>query len=138
MRKCARARIPNHPPANSPNPTYASAVDQLALIPEAKRSDSVRSMEKMTMQAAWMHDMGSDRHLKLSARLGELEDALATSESKLGEAMAHWMAGAAAFGLFEVEPDRSKRQPPSAQQAKEGFDMAVVQCYPGHAWTRSC
>ena len=81
------------------------------------------------MQAAWKHDMGSDRQLKLSARLGELEtDAPATFESKLGEALAHYMAGCAACGLFEVEPDRAKRQPPSAQQAKEAFDLALVQC----------
>ena len=80
------------------------------------------------MQAAWRHDMGSDRQLKLSARLGELEtDAPATFESKLGEGMAHWVAGCAACGVFEVEPDRAKRQPPSAQQAKEAFDLALVQ-----------
>ena len=42
--------------------------------------------------------------------------------------MAHYVAGCAACGQFEVEPDRAKRQPPSAQQAKEAFDLVVVQC----------
>ena len=104
-------------------------VDQLALVPEAERSDSVRSMEMITMQAAIKHGIGSDRHLKVSSRLGELDkNAPATFESKAGEAFAHFMNGVLTTGAKaeEEKPDRTKLQTPSVQQAKEGFDSAVV------------
>ena len=104
--------------------------EQLALVSEAQRSDSVRSMEMTTLQAAFVYDVGSDRHLNLSVRLGELEkDAPATFDSKCGEGMAHMMNGFFATGMavHKEKPDRTQVQPPSVQQAKEGFDLCVVQ-----------
>ena len=83
-----------------------------------------------TLQAAFFHDVGSDRHLNLSVRLGELEkDAPATFDSKCGESMAHMMNGFFATGMavHKEKPDRTQVQPPSVQQAKEGFDLCVVQ-----------
>ena len=82
------------------------------------------------MNAAWMHDVGSARHLKLSARMGELnKGAPATFDSKVGEVLAHWMNGLSLSGVkvHQEKPDRTKLQTPSVQQAKEGFELAVVQ-----------
>ena len=91
----------------------------------------MRSMAKMTMNAAWSHDMGSNRHLKLCARMGELEkDAPATFDSKVGEGLAQFMIGLSSSGakFQEEKPDRTKLRTPSVQQANEGFEVAVVQC----------
>ena len=124
-----RGLMHSHPPIHPLTHLHESTVDQLALVPEAERSDSVRSMEMITMQAAIKHGIGSDRHLKVSSRLGELDkNAPATFESKAGEAFAHFMNGVLTTGAKaeEEKPDRTKLQTPSVQQAKEGFDSAVV------------
>ena len=95
------------------------------------RSNSVRSMEMMTMNAAWIHDVGSARQLKLSKRMGELDkDAQATFDSKLGEGLTHWMDGLFISGVKveEEKPDCTKLKTPSVHQAKEGFSLAVVKC----------
>ena len=79
------------------------------------------------MNAAWMHDVGSARQLKLSARMGELnKGAPATFDSKIGEALAHFMNGLSA-SIAKVHQEKPNLQTPSVQQAKEGFDLAVVQ-----------
>ena len=89
----------------------------------------MQSMERMMIQAAYLHDLGSTRHRNLKVRLDELEKNVpATFESKLGENLAHFMSGLAASGaaiVHEEKPDRTIVQPPSVQQAEEAFDFIV-------------
>ena len=61
------------------NSLVYQAAELLESAPEAQRGEeTVQAFERRVLDAAWLRDMGSDRHLKLCERRAEMGDGTAT------------------------------------------------------------
>ena len=78
-------------------------VFRAASLLEACASDVTRDFELEVLNQAFAMDFGSDRHKAVMKRLEVVSGGTVTYESKIGEGLVSWAAGAQACGMYGGE-----------------------------------
>ncbi len=99
-------------------------VYRAASLLEACASDATHDFELEVLNQAFAMDFGSDRHKAVMKRLEVVSGGTVTYESKIGEGLVSWAAGAQACGMYGGE--RSQWPNPTWAHLEEFLEGEVV------------